>query len=85
MSYEEETVAEPMVDGSFVETAFGREDFNPTEDDNAKRVYRDKASSKANGIESRKVREWARANGFPVKTRGKFTATVVQRYIEENK
>jgi hypothetical protein len=83
--YEKETVEEPVVDGTFVETAFGREDFNPTEDDNAKRVYRDKSSSKANGVESRKVREWARANGFPVKTRGKFLTTVVQKYIEENK
>jgi hypothetical protein len=85
MTYEKEIVEEPMVDGSFVESAFGREDFNPTDEDSAKRVYRDKASSKANGVESRKVREWARANGFPVKTRGKFTATVVQRYMEENK
>lgn len=83
---EMETPEEPMVDGSFVETAFGREDFNPTdEEDSAKRIYQDKASSKANGLDSRKVRQWARANGFPVKTRGKFTAIVVQGYLRENK
>jgi hypothetical protein len=83
--YEPEKVEEPVVDGSFVETAFGREDFNPTEEDSAKRVYRDKSSSKAHGVEPRKVRQWARANGYPVKTRGKFTSVIVQQYLEDNK
>lgn len=81
---ENEITPEPMVDGSFVETAFGREDFNPTDEDSAKRIYRDTASSKANGLDPRKVREWAHRNGIPTGKRGKFSTTVVQRYMQEH-
>lgn len=83
MNEENEITPAPMVDGSFVETAFGREDFNPTDEDSAKRIYRDTASSKANGLDPRKVREWAHRNGITTGKRGKFSATVVQRYIQE--
>ena len=37
-----EIVSEPLPDGTFVETAFGREDFNPQEDDSTSSRYSDK-------------------------------------------
>lgn len=81
-SMSEEITAEPIVDGSFVETAFGREDFNPSdEEDRAKRKYNDTSSSKANGVDPKAVRLWAESQGIPLPGRGRFPATVVRLYL----
>jgi hypothetical protein len=81
-SMSDETVTEPIVDGSFVETAFGREDFNPTdEEDRAKRKYTDTTSSKANGVDPKAVRQWANSQGISLPERGRFPAVVVRLYL----
>jgi hypothetical protein len=82
MSEETEVTTNPMVDGSFVETAFGREDFNPSdEEDRAKRKYNDTSSSKANGVNPKAVRQWAESQGIPLPDRGRFPAVVVRLYL----
>jgi hypothetical protein len=81
-SMSDETVTETIVDGSFVETAFGREDFNPSdEEDRAKRKYNDTSSSKANGVDPKAVRLWAESQGIPLPERGRFPAVVVRLYL----
>jgi hypothetical protein len=81
---ENEIVSEPVVDGSFVETAFGREDFNPTdEEDVAKRVYRDKASAKAMGLDSKVVRAWAMEQGLVTSSKGKMSSRVIAMFKQE--
>ena len=55
------------------------------EENKEKRIYTDKASAKARGLDSRAIREWARENGFQVGERGKFSADLVQKYVEAPK
>jgi hypothetical protein len=50
----------------------------------AKRVYRDTASSKANGVDPKAVRIWADANGIALPARGRFPAAVVRQYINQS-
>lgn len=83
MNEELETVTEPVIDGSFVETSFGREDYHQVEEDKAKRKYTDKASAKANNVDPANVRAWALRNNLIVGKRGKFDAHLVRRYINE--
>jgi hypothetical protein len=80
---ENEIVSEPVVDGSFVETAFGREDFNPTDEEESKRVYRDKASAKAMGVDSRAVRAWAKEQGLVTSNKGKMSSSVIAMFKQQ--
>lgn len=48
-----------------------------------KRVYKDTASSKANGVDPKAVRVWATANNITLPARGRFPASVVQQYLNQ--
>jgi len=77
-----EIVTEPIKDGTYVETSFGREEWHDVED-KAKRKYTDKASAKANNLNPASVRAWAIANNVAVGKRGRFDSHLVRRYIYE--
>lgn len=76
-----EVVTEPIPDGSFVETSFGRGDFNPTEE--SKRKYTDTTSAKQLGLDSKDVRAWANAHGYKVADRGRFSNKLVEAYLAD--
>jgi hypothetical protein len=80
---ENEVVSEPVVDGSFVETSFGRSDFAPEDEEELKRVYRDKASAKAMGVDAKAVRAWAKERGLVTSNKGKMSSQVIARYKQE--
>ena len=69
-------------DGNYVETSFGRSDFNQTED-TAKRKYTDTVTAKILGLDSKNVRQWARANGYPIGTRGRFHKDLIAAYMAD--
>lgn len=48
-----------------------------------KRVYKDTASSKANGVDPKAVRVWAVANNIALPARGRFPASVVKQYLNQ--
>jgi hypothetical protein len=48
-----------------------------------KRVYKDTASSKANGADPKVVRIWAVANNIALPVRGRFPASVVKKYLDQ--
>lgn len=80
---DEDVITKPMPDGSFVETAFGREDFRQIEEDKAKRKYTDKYSAKANNLDPRAVRKWANEMGIPTGKRGKFSSVLIALYMTD--
>ena len=79
---ENETVTTPVVDGTFVETSFGRSDFTP-EEETAKRKYTDTVTAKILGLNSKDVRAWANAHGYKVGERGRFHKDLIAAYMAD--
>lgn len=74
----------PLPDGTWVETSFGRTDFEPEHEDRAKRKYTDKTSLKANGIQALEFRVWALRSNIALPSRGRIPVAIVQRYLNEH-
>ncbi len=74
----DEIVSPDFPSHNWVETAFGRKDFDGTEDeDKAKRVYRDNGSAKAMGVDSKAVRAWAKEQGLITASKGKMNKSII--------
>jgi hypothetical protein len=73
-----------LPDGTWVETSFGRTDFEPEYEDRAKRKYTDKTSLKANGIDAATFRLWARNNDIAIPSRGRIPVGIVWVYLNDH-
>lgn len=79
----DEVEPQNIPDSNWVETSFGRKDFE-LEEESKKRTYTDNTSLKANGIDVPTFRVWADVNGIVIPSRGRIPVTIVQRYISEH-
>ena len=77
----EELEPQQIPDSNWVETSFGRKDFELEEE--SKRTYTDNTSLKANGIDATVFRTWADTNNIMIPSRGRIPVTIVQRYLDE--
>ncbi len=73
----DEIVTTPITDGTFVETAFGRDDFRQVEEEENNRIYRDTSSAKALGVDSKAVRAWAKEKGLITASKGKMNKSII--------
>ena len=78
----DELEPQQVPDSNWVETSFGRKDFELEEE--SKRTYTDKTSLKANGIDATVFRVWADTHGSTIPSRGRIPVTIVQKYLSEH-
>lgn len=70
----------PLPDGTYVETAFGRDDFRPVEDVLTRR-FPNVNCAKNRNLDPAKVRAWARANGMTNHGKGRLRREVLDAYV----
>lgn len=78
-----EIETQEIPDGNWVETSFGRKDFELEVEESTKRKYTDNTSLKANGIDVPTFRSWANANNIAIPSRGRIPVAIVQQYLNQ--